>query len=140
MPSGFRCKAISFSGLTTGILEIMRHVTLVVKGDKYVPDGRRFFCSQDVFLRIYFAIFMTLMPGKALPLATPARLGLVTCTQYSQEKRSQIPHLAPKSGHRHIMGHIFSERTPIISWRGLSMKYGTEEPVLLDDPYRSTSS
>jgi len=50
MPSGFRCKATSFSGLTTGMLGIMLHVILQVEGECGVARVRKM-CEE---LTMYF--------------------------------------------------------------------------------------
>jgi hypothetical protein len=38
MPSGSRCKATSFSGLTTGILRIMLHIIMQVEEERVPPE------------------------------------------------------------------------------------------------------
>jgi hypothetical protein len=55
MPSGFRCKATSFSGLTTGIVEIMLHVICQISEEEYSARMTEIVEVMDVFL-CYLAI------------------------------------------------------------------------------------
>ncbi len=58
MPSGFRCKATSFSGLTTGIVEIMPHVICQIIEEEYVARVIEIVVVKDVFLCYLAIIFM----------------------------------------------------------------------------------
>lgn len=81
MPSGFRCKATSFSGLTTGMVDIMLHVICQMREEEYVAR-----LTETVRRRTYFYVtwrlFLRMIQndahGKVPPLATPP-WQLVTC-------------------------------------------------------------
>ena len=55
MPSGFRCKATSFSGLTTGMVDIMLHVICQMREEEYVARLTEIVEVKNVFL-CYLAI------------------------------------------------------------------------------------
>jgi hypothetical protein len=58
MPSGFRCKATNFSGLTTGIIEIMLHVIWQISEEEYIARVTEIEGVKVVFFCYLAIIFM----------------------------------------------------------------------------------